>query len=123
MADGHPYKTVAYELGLSVSTVATHLARAIKKIGLNSRLQLLMMRTRSPRIVDNDTLRALSPVETAIAAWLVRGKTNRSIARMRGVSPHTVAKQVSMVLRKVGARSRYEAIALLTVSQTRQRLS
>jgi DNA-binding CsgD family transcriptional regulator len=40
VAQGHPYKVVAYELGLSVSTIATHLRKALDKLGLASRSEL-----------------------------------------------------------------------------------
>jgi DNA-binding CsgD family transcriptional regulator len=38
---GHPNKLIAYELGLAVSTVATFLRRAMKKLGLRTRLELI----------------------------------------------------------------------------------
>jgi len=40
---GHGNKLIAYELGLAVSTVATHLAAAQRKLGLRSRLELAPM--------------------------------------------------------------------------------
>ena len=40
VAQGHPYKVVAYELGLHISTVATHLRKALDKLGLPSRTEL-----------------------------------------------------------------------------------
>ncbi|MGV3621623.1 MAG: helix-turn-helix transcriptional regulator [Archangium sp.] len=38
---GHSNKLIAYELGLSTSTVATHLSSAAKKLGCTSRVQLI----------------------------------------------------------------------------------
>jgi DNA-binding CsgD family transcriptional regulator len=43
---GHPNKVIAYELGLSVSTVASHLASASRKLGVSSR-QALIQRMRA----------------------------------------------------------------------------
>ncbi|MBK7395295.1 MAG: helix-turn-helix transcriptional regulator [Myxococcales bacterium] len=40
LAIGHPLKYVAYELGLSISTVARDAAKAIQKLGLRDRLEL-----------------------------------------------------------------------------------
>ncbi|MBL8717533.1 MAG: helix-turn-helix transcriptional regulator, partial [Myxococcales bacterium] len=40
LAVGHPLKYVAYELGLSISTVARDAAKAIQKLGLRDRLEL-----------------------------------------------------------------------------------
>lgn len=39
-ASGRPLKLIAYELGLSISTVATHLGRAMQKLGVASRSEL-----------------------------------------------------------------------------------
>jgi len=38
---GHSNKLIAYELGLSVSTVSTHLHRAMRKLGARSRLEFI----------------------------------------------------------------------------------
>jgi DNA-binding NarL/FixJ family response regulator len=47
-AHGHPYKIIAYELGLPISTVATHLNRAMAKLGIDSRRQLLTLLSLRP---------------------------------------------------------------------------
>ena len=50
LADGHGNKLIAYELGLSLSTVATLLKRAAAKLGANSRAELVYLaRTRGTR--------------------------------------------------------------------------
>jgi DNA-binding CsgD family transcriptional regulator len=41
VALGHPYKYVAYELGISLSGVAAHLQHALRKLGLPSRAALI----------------------------------------------------------------------------------
>ena len=41
VALGHTNKLVAFDLGVSASTVATHLAMALRKLGLRSRLQVV----------------------------------------------------------------------------------
>jgi DNA-binding NarL/FixJ family response regulator len=40
-AIGHANKVIAYELGISASSVATHLKRAAEKLGVRSRVQLI----------------------------------------------------------------------------------
>jgi DNA-binding CsgD family transcriptional regulator len=40
VAQGHPYKVVAYEMGLSVSTVGTHMRQVLRKLGLASPAEL-----------------------------------------------------------------------------------
>jgi DNA-binding NarL/FixJ family response regulator len=52
---------------------------------------------------------ALTPAEAEVLRDLVRGLSNRDIAAQRGVSVHTVTKQVSSVLRKLGVQSRLDA--------------
>lgn len=43
VAQRHPHKVVAYELGISVSTVGTHLRNALQKLGLASRMELVWL--------------------------------------------------------------------------------
>lgn len=43
---GHMNKEIAYELGLSISTIASHLSKALSKLGLNSRTELVWLRGR-----------------------------------------------------------------------------
>jgi DNA-binding CsgD family transcriptional regulator len=42
VALGRSNKAVAYELGLSASSVATHLRRAQHKLGIGSRVELIL---------------------------------------------------------------------------------
>jgi DNA-binding CsgD family transcriptional regulator len=37
---GHSNKLIAYELGLPLSTIATHLRRAVRKLGLRKTAEL-----------------------------------------------------------------------------------
>jgi DNA-binding NarL/FixJ family response regulator len=43
---GHPNKLIAYEMGLSASSIATYLARAAEKVGADSRPTLIRKCTR-----------------------------------------------------------------------------
>jgi DNA-binding CsgD family transcriptional regulator len=42
-AQGHANKTIGYELGISTSTVATHLRNALAKLGVTSRTELIWL--------------------------------------------------------------------------------
>src|ERR1041384_847047 len=53
-AHGHSYKLIAYELGLTVSTVSTHLARATAKLGIDSRRSLLALLSQAPPHLAGD---------------------------------------------------------------------
>jgi DNA-binding CsgD family transcriptional regulator len=54
---------------------------------------------------------ALTPAERAVVAGVLDGKSNRDIARARGVSTRTVANQVASAFDKLGVRSRGELAA------------
>lgn len=45
VAVGSPNKFIAYSLGLAISTIATHLAAAKRKLGVTSRLELISLLT------------------------------------------------------------------------------
>jgi DNA-binding NarL/FixJ family response regulator len=51
---------------------------------------------------------ALTPAEWAVAAAVLRGAKNQQIARDRGRSVNTVAKQVASIFRKLDVKSRLE---------------
>lgn len=55
----------------------------------------------------------LTPAERDIAVQILEGRTNAAIAKVRGVSVPTVAKQVASIFQKLGACSRAELVALL----------
>lgn len=62
-------------------------------------------------IPEGERPSALSPVESEVVALLLKGYSNREIARLRGTSVRTVANQVASVFRKLGVRSRLELVA------------
>lgn len=55
----------------------------------------------------------LTPRETDVAVWLVRGQTNHEIAATLGLSALVVRNHVSNILRKVGVDSRVKALPIL----------
>ncbi len=71
-----------------------------------------------PRRAPLDPSR-LSPAERAMVDALRRGDSNAEIARDRGTSVLTVAKQVASALRKLGVRRRGELAALATTARHR----
>jgi DNA-binding NarL/FixJ family response regulator len=56
---------------------------------------------------------SLSVAERAVALALLEGRSNSEIATARRTSVRTVANQVGSVLRKLGARSRAEAVTFI----------
>jgi len=57
---------------------------------------------------------ALTPRETEVLSWLAKGKTNRDIADILGMSPRTVNKHLEHVFEKLGVETRAAAAALAT---------
>ncbi len=55
---------------------------------------------------------ALTPRETEVLTWLARGKTNRDIADILGMSPRTVNKHLEHIFEKLGVETRAAAAAL-----------
>jgi len=56
---------------------------------------------------------SLTATDREIASRLLAGWSQAEVARARGTSPRTVAKQIEVLYRKVGVRSRAELAALL----------
>jgi len=50
----------------------------------------------------------LTPAEASVAGLVAQGLTNRTIAKLRGVSAHTIAHQVASICKKIGLGSRRE---------------
>jgi DNA-binding NarL/FixJ family response regulator len=55
---------------------------------------------------------ALTPRETEVLSWLAKGKTNRDIAEILGMSPRTVNKHLEHVFEKLGVETRAAAAAI-----------
>lgn len=57
---------------------------------------------------------ALTPRETEVLSWLAKGKTNRDIGDILGMSHRTVNKHLEHVFEKLGVETRAAAAALAT---------
>ncbi len=55
---------------------------------------------------------ALTPRETEVLSWLAKGKTNRDIADILGMSHRTVNKHLEHIYEKLGVETRAAAAAL-----------
>ncbi|AMR82236.1 response regulator [Cupriavidus nantongensis] len=53
----------------------------------------------------------LTPREAEVMAWVARGKTNRDIAEILGMSPRTVNKHLEHIYEKLGVETRTAAVA------------
>ncbi len=69
--------------------------------------------TRSPAAAagaSSDPASALTARERSVLALLARGTSNDAVAAELGMSPHTARTHVRNILRKLGVRSRFEAV-------------
>jgi DNA-binding NarL/FixJ family response regulator len=57
-------------------------------------------------------LPALTPRETEVLTWLAKGKTNRDIAEILGMSHRTVNKHLEHIFQKLGVETRSAAAAM-----------
>ena len=55
---------------------------------------------------------ALTPRETEVLSWVAKGKTNRDIADILGMSHRTVNKHLEHVFEKLGVETRSAAAAV-----------
>lgn len=55
---------------------------------------------------------ALTPRETEVLVWIARGKSNRDVGEILGLSPRTVNKHLDQIYAKLGVENRTAAAAL-----------
>ncbi|MEZ4370559.1 MAG: helix-turn-helix transcriptional regulator [Polyangiaceae bacterium] len=125
---GDSQKEIAYELGLSPSTVGTHVVNIARKLGTASQwettslLTTLLQQPANQLSVEGLQLRVwskrarrtplqLTESEAEVYQALLTGASNAAIARKRGTSPRTVAHQVGAIFSKLGVSSRQELLA------------
>ncbi len=61
----------------------------------------------------------LTTREGEVLSWLAKGKTNRDIAQILGLSPRTVDKHLEQIYAKLGVENRTAAAALATAATRR----
>ncbi len=80
----------------------------------------VLERLRAPAMAaptEEDRLALLSEQERRILSLIAEGKTNREIARLVGLSEHTVKIYVSALLKKLGLKRRSQAAAFVARRQ------
>ena len=117
VAMGWPNKRIAFELEIAVSTVASHLASAQRKLGLSTRLEVIASARGTEAIVALDDSHALTPAQDQVARLWLRGLRVGEIASARGCRRSTVRKHIEVIYRKSGVGSRAELLVLATSVQ------
>lgn len=97
---------------LSLADGRQLIARHIGTGGLGE--SMLLLSHEVPRTPASRRLQqvALTPRETEVLSWLSKGKTNRDIADILGMSPRTVNKHLEHIFEKLGVETRTAAAAV-----------
>ena len=91
----------------------TLLVRNLGVVGLGEQMLLLQLRSAgTAAVASRISDAALTPRETEVLSWIAKGKTNRDVADILGMSPRTVNKHLEHVFEKLGVETRAAAAAL-----------
>ncbi len=140
LALGATTKETSYALGLSEKTVTGCVTQILRKLRVQSRVELasLLAASRSTLfdvplgderidvlavdVVSSDaaTLAKLTTVELEIAKLIARGFSNARIAASRGVSVSTVGKQVQRIFTRLGADNRSQVARIIARGTVRE---
>ena len=80
--------------------------------GLGETMWLLAVRDADSQDATRLATASLTPRETEVLSWVAKGKTNRDVADILGMSPRTVNKHLEHVFEKLGVETRAAAAAL-----------
>ena len=99
------------------ATDRTLRVRHLGPVGLGERMLLLQLHRKRSNPTDaaashRVTEAQLTPRETEVLSWVAKGKTNRDVADILGMSPRTVNKHLEHVFEKLGVETRAAATAL-----------
>jgi DNA-binding CsgD family transcriptional regulator len=90
----------------------TLLARRLGEVGLGEVMWLLSLGLAGDGAASRLATAALTPRETEVLSWIAKGKTNRDVGDILGMSPRTVNKHLEHVFEKLGVETRAAAAAL-----------
>jgi len=120
------HEVMAPAANVSTAGAQALVARSLGEAGLGETMVLLSMvdakaaSNTAPTSVDGAQDRvqiaALTPRETEVLSWLAKGKTNRDIADILGMSHRTVNKHLEHIFEKLGVETRAAAAALASRS-------
>ena len=117
-APGHlppPMAAVLLAGGSERMRLADGTPLAVRNLGaaaLGETMLLMSVQRDEPAATARVAEAALTPRETEVLSWLAKGKTNRDIADILGMSPRTVNKHLEHIFEKLGVETRSAAAAL-----------
>jgi DNA-binding NarL/FixJ family response regulator len=89
------------------------LARRLGDIGMGEAMWLLSeLPAGDASAAQRLATAALTPRQTEVLSWIAKGKTNRDVGEILGMSPRTVNKHLEHVFEKLGVETRAAAAAL-----------
>jgi len=91
---------------------ATLTARRLGSVGLGEVMWLLSLQAAGSQQASRLSAASLTPRETEVLSWIAKGKTNRDVGEILGMSPRTVNKHLEHVFEKLGVETRAAAAAL-----------
>lgn len=103
---------------LQLSDGACLQARRVGRGEFGETMLLLLRSATPPAAVRQAPEVPLTPRETEVLSWLAKGKTNRDIADILGMSPRTVNKHLEHIFEKLGVETRTAAAALAARMQS-----
>jgi DNA-binding NarL/FixJ family response regulator len=89
------------------------------KLGPNEFLLRLAKESNANMPAEFSSELGLTTREGEVLAWLAKGKTNRDIAQILGLSPRTVDKHLEQIYAKLGVENRTAAAAIATNASRR----
>jgi len=87
-------------------------ARRLGGAGLGETMWLLGVRAEDTPATSRLATASLTRRETEVLSWVAKGKTNRDVAEILGMSPRTVNKHLEHVFEKLGVETRAAAASL-----------
>ena len=87
-------------------------ARRLGGAGLGETMWLLGVRGSDTPATPRLATASLTRRETEVLSWVAKGKTNRDVAEILGMSPRTVNKHLEHVFEKLGVETRAAAASL-----------
>jgi DNA-binding CsgD family transcriptional regulator len=96
-----------------INSTGTSLSmRNMGRVGIGETMLLLEQRAANGTGTSRLSEAALTPRETEVLSWLAKGKTNRDIGDILGMSHRTVNKHLEHIFEKLGVETRAAATAL-----------
>jgi DNA-binding NarL/FixJ family response regulator len=100
------------DLRIRTKKERTLMARRLGSAGLGETMWLLSLQSRDAQQPSRLSTALLTPRETEVLSWIAKGKTNRDVGEILGMSPRTVNKHLEHVFEKLGVETRAAAAAL-----------